>query len=93
MSLCAIFDRTAAEMPVSRLLFVIAAVSGRLLAHTQPLSLLWLSIAAVSAILSFGIKTFIRILAVRGFQLAVHAVDLSACQAFCPVVGAVRQQF
>jgi hypothetical protein len=88
MSLCAIFERTAAGMPGSRLLFVSAALSGSLLAHTRPLSLLWLAIAAVSAILCFGIKAFIRTLAVRGFQLAVLAVGLSSVFALWWVLSA-----
>jgi Predicted membrane protein (DUF2142) len=88
MSLCAIFEQTAARMPINRLLLIIAALSGSLLAHTRPLSLLWLAIAVVSAILCFRFKTFIQTLAVRGFQLSGLAVGLSSLFALWWVLSA-----
>lgn len=88
MGLCAIFERTAGRMPPGRLLLVIVALAGGLLAHTRPLSLLWLFIAALSAVLCFGIGNLIRTLATRGFQLALLVVALSSSFALWWVVSA-----
>ena len=88
MSLCAILEQSASKIPISKLLLVVATLSGSMLAHTRPLSLLWLAIAAVSAVLCYGINTLIRTLAVRGFQVAVLMVGLSSIFALWWVVSA-----
>lgn len=78
MSLCAIFEQSASAAKISRLILVVAALSGALLANTRPLSLLWLAIAATAAVLCYGVPTLLRTLTQRGFQLALLAVSLSS---------------
>lgn len=88
MGLCAIFERTAGNAPIGRLLLISTTLAGSLLAHTRPLSLLWLAVAAVAAVLCFGLRTFIKTLAIRGFQLAVLFVGLSSSFALWWVLSA-----
>lgn len=88
MGLCAVFERTARHRPIGNLLLAVVTLAGSLLAHTRPLSLLWLAVAAVSAVLCFGARTFFRTLAVRGFQIAVLLVGLSSLFALWWVLSA-----
>lgn len=78
MSLCAILEQSAGKVPISRLLLVTLTLSGALLAHTRPLSLLWLAIAALSAVICFRLNTFLQTLKIRGFQLALAGIALSS---------------
>jgi hypothetical protein len=88
MSLCAIFEQSASKALISRQFLLMLTLAGSLLAHTRPLSLLWLAIAAIAAVLCYGISTFLRTLATRGFQLAILVVGLSSLFALWWVVSA-----
>ena len=87
MSLCAIFEQSAIAARISRLILVVVALSGALLANTRPLSLLWLAIAATAAVLCYGVPTMLRTLTKRGFQIALLIVGLSSLFALWWVVS------
>jgi hypothetical protein len=88
MSLCAILEQSASTTRISRLLLVVFALSGSLLAHTRPLSLLWLAISVTAAVLFYGVPTLIRTLPKRGFQVSLLMVSLSSLFALWWVVSA-----
>ncbi|MET1088087.1 MAG: DUF2142 domain-containing protein [Arthrobacter sp.] len=88
MSLCAILEQTASKVPISRLLLVVFTLAGTLLAHTRPLSLLWLAIAVIAAALCYGFGTLLRTVATRRFQVSVLIVGLSSLFALWWVVTA-----
>lgn len=87
MSLCAIFEQSASAARASRLILVVGALAGALMANTRPLSLLWLAIAAIAAVLCYGVPTLLRTLTQRGFQIALLTVSLSSLFALWWVVS------
>lgn len=87
-SLCAIAEQTASKVRLSTLLLVVFTLSASVLAHTRPLSLLWLAIAATAAVLCFGINASLRTLAQRRFQVALLIVGVSCAFALWWVVSA-----
>lgn len=88
MSLCAVLEQSARKTGISSLLLTIFALAGALLAHTRPLSLLWLAVAALSAVLCFGARTVFLALRDWRSQAAVAAVGLSCSFALWWVVSA-----
>jgi hypothetical protein len=88
MSLCAIFEQSASSAKISKINLLIFASSGALMAHTRPLSLLWLAIAAASAVLCYGLPTLLRTLTHRLFQISVGVVGFSSLAALWWVISA-----
>src|SRR4029453_561414 len=82
------FEQSASKVRISTLLMVLFAISGALLAHTRPLSLLWLAIAGIGAALCYGAPTFFRTLTHRGFQISLVIVGLSSVFALWWVLSA-----
>ncbi|WP_324642456.1 DUF2142 domain-containing protein [Pseudarthrobacter sp. LT1] len=77
LSLCAVFEQVAGRTSLQRLPLVLLTLSASLLAHTRPLSLLWLALAAIAAVLCYGFGTLMKTLAQRGFQIAMGIIALS----------------
>ncbi|MBT2566548.1 DUF2142 domain-containing protein [Arthrobacter sp. ISL-85] len=88
LSLCAIFEQVASKTGPGRLPLVLFTLSASLLAHTRPLSLLWLALAATAAVLCYGFRTLWRSLSKRGFQAAMVIVGLSCAFALWWVFSA-----
>ncbi|MEV4988404.1 DUF2142 domain-containing protein [Pseudarthrobacter sp. LMD1-1-1.1] len=77
LSLCAVFEQVAGRTSLQQLPLVLLTLSASLLAHTRPLSLLWLALAAIAAVLCYGFGTLMKTLAQRGFQIAMGIIALS----------------
>ncbi|QDG63011.1 DUF2142 domain-containing protein [Pseudarthrobacter sp. NIBRBAC000502771] len=78
MGLCAILEQVAGSLRISSSLLFTSALSGALLANTRPLSLLWLALAGLAAVLCYGGANGLRALAHKGVQLGVGLVALSS---------------
>lgn len=90
-SLCAIAEQTASKVRPSTLLLVVFTLSASVLAHTRPLSVLWLAIAATAAVLCFGIKSFSAHAGTK--EILGSAAHRRRIVRFCTVVGPVGKSF
>lgn len=87
IGLCAVMEKSR-DLSTARLQIWLVGLSGALLACTRPISLLWLAIAVVSAVLAYGLPALWRVLSFKGTFLPLGLVVASSAFALWWLVSA-----
>lgn len=77
IGLCAVLEKSR-DLGAAGFQLWLVGLSGALLACTRPISLLWLAIAVIAAVLAYGLPALWRVLAFRGTRLPLALIVASS---------------